>query len=276
MTAAGRDRPSGSHPPPYSIVIIDDEQDMRELIALRLGMVPGLSVVGQGSSGDAAIALAKEHRPDLMTLDLMMPVRGGAAAIPLLRAVAPLMKIVVYSSDPKAEDLTKGRRPDGVQTKGGNLRDLVSTIQVLLAEAPKDTVEVDLGRMPVEQAVDAFDSWVGLNARVRRAMATSHDDTSELLGDLPLDSADLMCLMGVFMQFGHPLMTASAAGEKMLDLHFTVRRDAGAAARRALLALGGNGTLRAFNRAWSHRPSKESEKALDLVDSRLVDQLPAS
>ena len=277
MTAAGSDSgQAGSHPPPYSIVIIDDEQDMRELIALRLGMVPGLSVVGQGSSGDTAIALAKEHRPDLMTIDLMMPLRGGAAAIPLLRAVAPLMKIVVYSSDPKAEDLTKGRRPDGIQAKGGNLRDLVSTIQALLAEAPKDTVEVDLGRMPVEQAVDAFDSWVGLNARVRRAMATNYDDTSELLGDLPLDSADLLCLMGVFMQFGHPLMTASAAGEQMVDMRFTVRRDAGAAARRALLALGGNGTLRAFNRAWSHSPSKESERALDLVDSRLVDQLPAS
>lgn len=271
-------RPDGGRPPlgNHSIIIVDDQPDVRELLAIRFGMVKGLAVVAQGSSGEAAIALAREHQAELMTLDLMMPGMGGEAAIPLLRAVNPRMKIVIYSSNPEDADLTKGNRPDAVMTKGGSLRSLVSTIQGLLAEGPDDVVEVDLGDLPVEVAVDAFDSWVGLNARVRKALSTKDDDTSGLLGELPLESADLMCLMGVFMQFGLPLMIASAAGQPNVRMKFTVRRDAGAAARRALLALGGNGTLRAFNRAWSHSPSKESEKALDLVDGRLVDQLPSS
>jgi hypothetical protein len=81
--------------------------------------------------------------------------------------------------------------------------------------------------------------------------------------------------MDVFIQFGTPFMAAAAPGANVVDLQFTVTRKAGAAARRALLALGGNGTLRAFNQAWSHRPTRASEQALDLVDARLVEQPPA-
>jgi len=51
------------------------------------------------------------------------------------------------------------------------------------------------------------------------------------------------------------------------------KRGAGAA-RRALLALGGNGSLRAFNQPWSHSPTREAEQALDPVDSRLAEKLP--
>ncbi len=261
----------------HSMVIVDDQVDIRELLAVRLGMIPGLDLAGQAANGTEALELARLVSPDIMTLDLRMPGMGGAEAIPLLRAAAPHMRIVVYTSDADGLDMTGGSRPDATVLKGGNLRQLAEVVSALLAQGPEDTVRIDLGRLPVQVAIDAFDSWVGLNARVRNAMATEGDVSAELLGDvLPLNSSELLCLMGVFMQFGMPLMMASAAGESTVDLNFTVHRAAGAAARRALLALGGNGTLRAFNHAWSHSPTKESEAALELVDRRLVDQLPVS
>jgi CheY-like chemotaxis protein len=277
---AGLRAPRAEHPGPtplltrHTVAVVDDQVDMRELLQVRLGMVPGLDFVGQGESGSEAISLARLVSPDLMILDLQMPGMGGAEAIPLLRAAAPQMRIVVYSSMIEGVDLTKGSRPDAAVLKGGNLGELFDLVVGLLAEGPADIVKVDLGRLPVQVAVDAFDSWVGLNARVRGALSTEGDDSSDLLGDVPLKSSELPCLMGVFMQFGMPLMMATAAGDTMLDLQFMVQREAGAAARRALLALGGNGTLRAFNRHWSHNPTSEAEAALDLVDSRLVDQLP--
>jgi len=260
-----------------TVVVVDDRAEVQELLAIRLGMVTGLKLVGQGFNGAEALEIARTIGPDLMILDLQMPVMGGAEAIPLLRALVPHMRIVVYTSDLASADLSGGSRPDAIVLKGANLGDLVDVVTGLVAERPTDLVEVDLGRLPVQVAVDAFDSWVGLNARVRHALATKGDLSAELLGDvLPLNSSELLCLMGVFMQFGMPLMIASAAGDSIVDLRFTVHREAGAAARRALLALGGNGTLRAFNRAWSHRPTKQAEAALDLVDRRLVEQLPVS
>lgn len=260
----------------HSIAIADDQSDIRELLAVRFGMVPDLNVVGQASNGAEAIRVARELSPDLMTLDLRMPVMGGVEAIPLLRAAAPGMRIVVYSSLLEGVEFAAEGGPDAAVLKGANLGDLVAVVRRLLSEGPKDLVHVDLGRLPVQVAVDAFDSWVGLNARVREALATEGDVSSRLLGDAPVKTAELLCLMGVFMQFGMPLMMAAAAGENTVELHFTVTRQAGAAARRALLALGGNGTLRAFNQAWSHSPTKAAEQALDLVDSRLIEQLPAS
>ncbi|HVB77949.1 MAG TPA: response regulator [Candidatus Nitrosotalea sp.] len=260
----------------HSVVVVDDRIEVRELLELRLSMVPGLKVIGQAENGNHAIKIARDLQPDLMTLDLMMPVMGGAEAIPLLRAVAPHMRIVVYTADPGTADLTKGARPDAIVSKGVNLSDLVDVVVGVLAEGPEDLLKIDLGRIPVHVAIEAFDSWVGLYARVREALATKGDESTDLLGNNPVEPADLLCLMGVFMQLGHPLMSASSKKEKAVELTFFVRRGTGVAARRALLALGGNGTLRAFNRVWSHKPSKAAEAALDLVDQRLVDQLPTA
>ncbi len=257
------------------MVVADDHADLRELIALRLSSIASLEVVGQADNGVEAIALAREAKPDLMTLDLEMPIMGGAEAIPVLRAVAPHMRIVVYSAYPNAFAVTHSSQPDATILKGTNMGDLVTMVVGLLAEGPPpDLVEVDLGRFPVHVAMMAFDSWIGLNARVRVALSTKGDYSAELLGDHAVEPSDLLCLMGVFMQLGMPLMAASAKGLETVDVKFLVRREAGAAARRALLALGGNGTLRAFNKVWSHHPTHEAEQALDLVDERLVDKLP--
>ena len=261
----------------HTVAIADDHVDLRELLNIRLSMVDSLEVCGQAANGVEAINLARDRQPDLMILDLEMPVMGGAEAIPVLRAVAPGMRIVVFSGNPSSDEMTRGNLPDAMVNKGSSLADLVAIITGLLAEGPPvDLVEVDLGTFPVHVALDAFDSWVGLNARVRRALATKGDFSAEMLGNIPIEPSDLLCLMGVFMQLGLPLMAASKKGLKTVDVRFLVRRDSGSAARRALLALGGNGTLRAFNRVWSHHPTHEAEKALDLVDARLVDKLPTS
>lgn len=268
--------PAGGRAGRQKIVIVDDQVDLRELLAVRFGMVDSLEVVGQGANGVEAISLARRHSPQLMTLDRKMPVMGGVEAIPLLRAAAPKMRIVIFSSDDQEGDLQGGHRPDAVVAKGTHLADLVAIVVGLLAEGPDDVVPIDLGVLPVHVVVEAFDSWVGLNARVRDALATKGDVSVGLLGDVPLERSDLLCLMGVFMQIGLPLMSTMQRAESNVEIKFGVRREAGAAARRALLALGGNGTLRAFNRAWSHSPSLEARRALDLVDARLVDQLPAT
>jgi DNA-binding NarL/FixJ family response regulator len=118
----------------HAVVITDDQVDVRELIAIRLSMVEGLEVVGQAANGVEAIRLARRRLPNLMTLDLDMPVMGGAEAIPILRAAAPGMRILVYSGHPDAADLTNGNRPDAMVSKGGSLADLIAAILRLLSE----------------------------------------------------------------------------------------------------------------------------------------------
>ena len=128
-----------------SIAIVDDDQAIRQMLALRLGMVPGVRVAGEGANGREAIGLAAMDAPDLMVLDLRMPVMGGADAIPVLRVIAPRMRIVVHSSLTGEVDLTGPRRPDAAIKKDGNLAPLVSVVTALLDEVRADRDRVGVG-----------------------------------------------------------------------------------------------------------------------------------
>ena len=60
-----------------SAVIVDDEQLARDELAYLLKNVDDVNVVAQGKNGLEAVNLIKEHNPDLVFLDLQMPVMGG-------------------------------------------------------------------------------------------------------------------------------------------------------------------------------------------------------
>jgi CheY-like chemotaxis protein len=65
-------------------LIIDDEDDVRQVIRLSLGRVGGMDVV-DASSGSVGVGLAAETRPDFILLDLMMPDMDGVETFGRLR-----------------------------------------------------------------------------------------------------------------------------------------------------------------------------------------------
>lgn len=78
------------------VVLADDTPDIRALLRLMLGRA-GYEVVGEAGTGAEAVVLAEQHQPDLVILDLAMPVMDGLEAIPLIKAEAPGAKLVVFS-----------------------------------------------------------------------------------------------------------------------------------------------------------------------------------
>ena len=66
------------------ILIVDDEDDIREVAQMSLEMVAGWEVV-PARSGDEGVRLAAEHRPDAILLDVMMPGMDGPATAERLR-----------------------------------------------------------------------------------------------------------------------------------------------------------------------------------------------
>ena len=63
-------------------MIVDDDDDVRVLIRTRLRVSGLFDVVGEGADGAEAVALAEEHRPSLMLLDVSMPGMDGLEALP--------------------------------------------------------------------------------------------------------------------------------------------------------------------------------------------------
>jgi DNA-binding NarL/FixJ family response regulator len=79
------------------VFLTDDVDELRLLLRLGLEDAGDMTVVGEAGDGAEAVEQAGQIQPDVMLLDLSMPIMDGLEAIPLLRERVPEMKIVVVS-----------------------------------------------------------------------------------------------------------------------------------------------------------------------------------
>lgn len=87
------------------VVVADDFPLVREGVARALTQDPALEVVGQATTGQEAIELAEELRPDVMILDLRMPDLGGLAVLDKLRNTQPQIRVIVMTASEQASSL---------------------------------------------------------------------------------------------------------------------------------------------------------------------------
>jgi YesN/AraC family two-component response regulator len=86
-----------------SVLVVDDSADLRELITMVIGRrAPSWAVVGTAAEGQSAIEEAREKQPDLVLLDIAMPVMDGMQALPEILTVAPAATVVMLSGYPFA------------------------------------------------------------------------------------------------------------------------------------------------------------------------------
>jgi two-component system, chemotaxis family, chemotaxis protein CheY len=80
------------------VLICDDNQDIRDLTRMCLKIELGISTVEEAPDGRRGVDIARTWQPDVVILDLEMPVMDGLEALPLIRAGAPEAKVIVASS----------------------------------------------------------------------------------------------------------------------------------------------------------------------------------
>jgi DNA-binding NarL/FixJ family response regulator len=80
------------------VLIADDQRVVREGLTLVLGLLSNVEVVGTAADGAEAVALAVEHGPDVVLMDLRMPRCDGVEATRRLREQAPAVKVVVLTT----------------------------------------------------------------------------------------------------------------------------------------------------------------------------------
>ena len=83
---------------PIRVLIADDQRVVREGLALVLGLLPEVEVVGAAADGDQAVAMAAELLPDIVLMDLRMPRCDGVEATRLLRARVPGSTVVILTT----------------------------------------------------------------------------------------------------------------------------------------------------------------------------------
>jgi two-component system NarL family response regulator len=87
------------------IIVVDDQAVVRQGFVSLIKTVPDMAVVAEGTNGREAVALYREHRPDVVLMDLRMPVMGGVEAIAAMRREWPDARVIVLTTYDGDEDI---------------------------------------------------------------------------------------------------------------------------------------------------------------------------
>lgn len=89
-------------PAPVRVLVVDDEQLIRSGFRFVLAVHPGIEVIGEAADGAEAIEFVRAHRPDVVLMDVRMPVLGGPEATSVVVAQSDARVLAMTSID--AED----------------------------------------------------------------------------------------------------------------------------------------------------------------------------
>jgi two-component system, chemotaxis family, chemotaxis protein CheY len=95
------------------LLVVDDALFMRKMIC-GVAVEAGWQVVAEASNGAEAVLLYQQHRPDLVTMDLVMPVMGGLEALRQIRAVDPRAQVVVVTALDQKQSLMDSIRDGAI------------------------------------------------------------------------------------------------------------------------------------------------------------------
>ena len=87
------------------LLICDDAPDAREGVRASLADQPEIEVVAEAANGEEAISLAASHQPDVVLMDVKMPVLDGIVATRRIRDLLPKTRIVAYAGSDDADDV---------------------------------------------------------------------------------------------------------------------------------------------------------------------------
>jgi len=123
------------------VLVVDDAANLRELLTVLLDVEDDFEVVGTAADGVQALDRADALEPDIILLDLAMPVMDGLQALPALRERLPKARIVIFSGF-EHEALAREALAAGADAyieKGTSVMQLVARLRQLRTSAGEDT-----------------------------------------------------------------------------------------------------------------------------------------
>jgi DNA-binding NarL/FixJ family response regulator len=117
------------------VLLADDQRLVRESLAMLMGLLGGIELVGTASDGEEAIALVAEHEPEVVLMDLRMPRVDGIEATRRLKATHPDVKVIALTTFADDESVIGALRAGarGYITKDASGEDIRAAIRTVAA-----------------------------------------------------------------------------------------------------------------------------------------------
>jgi NarL family two-component system response regulator LiaR len=117
------------------IVVVDDQNVVRDGVVTMLSFQTDMEVVGEAQDGFQAIEIAKQSKPDVVLLDMAMPLQDGLATIPKIKELLPDVRILVLTSFAESDLVYKAIKAGAL---GYLLKD---TTRLQLIQSVRDVAE---------------------------------------------------------------------------------------------------------------------------------------
>lgn len=141
------------------ILIVDDCKQWREKMRSILDAIPDYKVVAEASDGLEAVQKAAELHPEIVLLDIGMPILNGIEAAPRIRRASPQSRIVFVTqeNDHDVRDAALATGAEGYLLKSRVVSELIPTVDALVAQLvaqqafdPESMVTMPSYSLPIE------------------------------------------------------------------------------------------------------------------------------
>jgi DNA-binding NarL/FixJ family response regulator len=169
------------------IVVADDQRVVREGLATIVATLAGVEVVGLAANGREAVDLVQSEAPDVVLMDLRMPVMDGAQATAVIRSRHPATQVVILTTFADEQSIVEALSAgaSGYLTKDARREDILRALEAAIAgQAVLDpTVQAALLRAArtggVERAAEPPEGPTGSGEPISRSARTLPDGLTE-------------------------------------------------------------------------------------------------
>ena len=128
----------------FRVLLVDDVPEVRRLVRTALRFRGGFDVVGEASTGVAAVTLVEELQPDLVVLDLGLPDITGRDVLTQVRELRPETKVVIFSGADAEDRSWYEQRAAGYVLKDADIDYLVDLLESVTRPAASEEATLDL------------------------------------------------------------------------------------------------------------------------------------